>query len=292
MNGKHVIAIIGFLVLIALIIYIASERQRPAEEQPQLLQTVAEDEALLTVQLEKPPRQLLRELKLNRTIIKKDVVSEDEVKKEIIERVPEIPQGKQSRYQAFITPDNADIVSLAGSLPENPVAIYGESVTWTWVSEETLNGVAEKWLKPNEFISGTPTYPNNPLPGEIVSDCSEQANTLVSLMRAKEVPAENIRAVLGLVNFSGETGGHVWVEYWNGQRWIALDATSGPYWDDAAGKKVDSRGIAFNYFAAHEYPSLEIWGYYNDVYYYDPRSGEGNPPQKWKTQQMVLVHKQ
>ncbi len=292
MDGKHVrhvIAIIGFLVLILVIAYIAMEwREIRTQQEPQLLQ-VQEDEELLQVQVQKPPKQILREMKLNRTIIEKDVVSEDEVRREIVRVIPDIPHGKQSRYQAFITPDDSAVTNLAASLPDNPVALYRESVAWTWVSEETLNGVPEKWLKPGEFISDTPAYQNNPLPGEKVSDCSEQANTLVSLIRAKGVQAENIRAVLGLVNFSDEIGGHVWVEYWNGHKWIALDPTSGPYWDDDKGKKVDSGGIAFNYFANHDYPSIEIWSYYNDVYYYDPRSGEGNPPQGWKGQQMILV---
>ena len=290
MDGKHVAALAAIVLLVVLAAYILMLRAQPEEPpaQPQLLQKPGcNGEDLCLVQVEKEPRELLREFKLNRTIIKKDVVGEEEVKQEIQRIAPQVPEGKRSRYQAFITPDAPAVASFASSLPSDPKEIYYEAVRWTWVSEETLNGVQEKWLKPQEFLSDTPTYSSNPTPGSPVSDCSEQANALVSLSRAKGVSAKDVRAVLGLVDFSGEVGGHVWVEYRKDGEWIALDPTSGPYWDDEEGEWVDSRGIAFNYFANHEYPALEIWGYYNDAYYWDPRTGEGNPPQEWRNTQLI-----
>ena len=72
-----------------------------------------------------------------------------------------------------------------------------------WVSERTLNDVIEKWLTPHEFLVDTPDYPTNPVPGRVASDCSEQANTLVSVLRAIGVSPDKVRVVLGEVNFDG-----------------------------------------------------------------------------------------
>lgn len=65
---------------------------------------------------------------------------------------------------------------------------------------------------PHEFLSVTPNYPSNPLKGNAVSDCEEQANTLVSLLRAEGVSADKVRAVVGKVKSRDGEGGHAWVE--------------------------------------------------------------------------------
>ena len=135
---------------------------------------------------------------------------------------------------------------------------------------------------PREFLTNTPAYPTNPVPGQVASDCEEQANTLVSLLRAEGIAARNVRAVLGKVDFGDGEGGHVWVEIMQNGEWLPLEATSGPHWDDEAGEVVPSSGASFSYFSRYEYPSLEVWAYYNDLYYLDPRTGTGNAPASWR----------
>lgn len=135
---------------------------------------------------------------------------------------------------------------------------------------------------PHEFLSATPNYPSNPVKGNAVSDCEEQANTLVSLLRAEGVTADKVRAVIGKVKFGDGEGGHAWVELWQDGEWLPLEATSGSYWDDDEGELVTRCGTAFNHCATHSYNVVEVWGYYNDIYYLDPRTGTGNAPASWQ----------
>lgn len=187
-----------------------------------------------------------------------------------------------SPYQAYVTPNDSAVQTLASGTTSNQQA-YSTAVSWTWVSDQTLHGVSERWLMPHEFLTDTPNDPDNPVPGSVASDCESQAYTLVSLLRAIGVSAQNVRVVVGQVNFSGEIGGHAWVEIYEGGSWFALEATSGPYWDDDEGRLYESNGYPYTYYKTHHYPSIEIWGYFNDNYYYNPSTGQGNAPATWRT---------
>jgi hypothetical protein len=222
---------------------------------------------------------VLQLVELKRTLV--NIVDEDELKGELEIVHPEIPPGKQSRYQLYVTPDDAAVTSLADQV--NGVRdAYETAVQWIWVSEQTLNHARERWLMPHEFLTGTPNYPSNPVRPNVVSDCEEQANTLVSLLRAEGVRAEDVRVVLGKVNFGGQDGGHAWVELMHNGEWLPVEPSSGPYWDDEEGRLVPSTGVPFDYFSTHDYPQVEVWAYYNDYYYLDPRTGEGNAPTSWR----------
>jgi transglutaminase-like putative cysteine protease len=187
-----------------------------------------------------------------------------------------------SPYQAYVTPNDSAVQALASGTTSNQQA-YSTAVQWVWVSDQTLNGVPEKWLYPHEFLTDTPSNENNPVPGHVASDCESQAYTLVSLLRAIGVSAQNVRVVVGQVNFDGEIGGHAWVEINEGGGWFALEATSGPYWDDEESQLHESNGYPYGYYKTHTFPSLEIWGYFNDYYYYNPSTGQGNAPASWQT---------
>ena len=150
------------------------------------------------------------------------------------------------------------------------------------MSEQELNHAADKWLTPKEFLTNTPHYPSNPVKGEEVSDCEEQAHALVSLIRAEGIPPEEVRVALGEIKLGDVEMGHAWVELLSNGRWVALDPSCGPYWDDKAGKLVHRRGVPFDCYASHSYPVLQVWAYYNDIYYLDPRDGSGNAPASWR----------
>ncbi len=186
-----------------------------------------------------------------------------------------------SGYQQYVTPADPAVQSIASTL-SSPQEAYQVAVQWVWVSDQTLHGVQEKWLTPHEFLTQTPNYPTNPVPGKVVSDCESQAYTLVSILRSMGIPATDVRVVVGEVNFSGQIGGHAWVEIMDGTKWLQLEATSGPYWDDEEGKLYDSPGYPYGYFRKHKYPGLEVWAYFNDVYYYNPSTGQGNAPASWR----------
>ena len=150
-----------------------------------------------------------------------------------------------------------------------------------WVSDVTLNEMAEKWLMPHTFLVDTPYYPTNPAKPREASDCEEQANTLVSLLRAEGVEAENVRVVLGLVNVRGTEGGHAWVEVYEDNRWLALEATSGPFYDDDSLRLIERRGFPYGYYKTRTHPSVEIWFYYNDIYYVDFIHNKQNAQSHW-----------
>jgi transglutaminase-like putative cysteine protease len=212
--------------------------------------------------------------------MRKNIIDEEKLKRQLEIVHPVIPPSKQSRYQLYVTPDDSAVEALAEPIDRVKEA-YREAVQWIWVSDQTLHNESEKWLMPHEFLSDTPNYPSNPLKGNAVSDCEEQANTLVSLLRAEGINPEEVRVVLGKVKFEDGVGGHAWVELWHNGEWLPLEATSGPYWDDEEGKLVTKGGTPFAYYANHDYPVIEVWAYYNDIYYLDPRTHSGNAPDSW-----------
>ncbi len=183
-------------------------------------------------------------------------------------------------YQDYITPSDPAITQLS-NLVNGKVEAYRAAVSWVWVSDATLHGEEEKWLTPHVFLQDTPGYQTNPAKPRQASDCEEQANTLVSLLRAEGVSAENVRVVLGEVDFGMEAGGHAWVEVYENGEWLALEATSGPYFDDNSQIMNERKGMSYTYYETRAYPSVEIWFYYNDVYYSDFIHDEENAPGHW-----------
>lgn len=183
-------------------------------------------------------------------------------------------------YQDYVTPLDLTVKQLSNEI-NGKVEAYNVAVSWVWVSDITLNKETEKWLTPYTFLTDTPYYPTNPAKPREASDCEEQANTLVSLLRAEGVEAEDVRVVLGLVNLRGTEGGHAWVEVYEDNRWLALEATTGPFYDDDSDRLVERRGLPYNYYKTHTYSSVEIWFYYNDVYYVDFIHSKQNAPSHW-----------
>ena len=216
--------------------------------------------------LESESGEKIRQLELQRTHL--DVTDFPQLKEYLEDDGWDVQPGQTSMYQQFVTPETATIIALTDTISSAEDA-YNLAVQWTWVADSVLNKKEEKWLKPEEFLTNTPGYASNPIPGSIVSDCSEQANTLVSLLRAIGISAEDVRVVLGEVDFDGSVGGHAWVEFKVEGKWLVLDPTCGPYWDEETNQLVSRDGVGFNYWRNHAYPSNEIWAYYNDVYYTD-----------------------
>ncbi len=180
-----------------------------------------------------------------------------------------------STYQQYVTPTNPIVTSyLATEGITTPQEAYATAIDWIWVADEVLHGVPEQWLLPAAFIADTPTDPDNPVPGSMVSDCESQAYTLVSLLEALTITKENVRVVVGEVNFSGETGGHAWVQLYVEGDWIELEATSGPFWDDENNVLVENNGFPYTFFKTRPYPVVEYWAFFNDRYYYNPDTGQ------------------
>jgi hypothetical protein len=191
-----------------------------------------------------------------------------------------------SNYQKYVTPNDPIVTSYKDSnnINTNQKA-YASAVQWIWVSDQRLHGQLELWLMPSQFIQDTPSDPDNPVPGSMVSDCESQAYTLVSILESIGVSKNNIRVVIGEVNFSGETGGHAWVQLYQDNQWFELEATSGPFYDEDDQKLVNNTGFPYNYFKTHPYPVVEYWAFFNDIYYYNPNTEVKSPdlPLHWLT---------
>ncbi len=218
-------------------------------------------------------KEEIRKQKLNRGLEKKDV-SDD-----VVDVLRNKHLDIEYPFTLYVTPDNVVIQDLAAG--KNLQQLYAESQRWVWISEEDLNGVAEHWFLPEDFILNTPSMSTNPT-GTIASDCSEQANTLASLLIASGESPDNVRVVLGLVDFDGTQGGHAYVEVFRNGRWLALDPTAGDYVENGEYIQLTSY-IRWNYFLFEDYPIVERWYYYNNVYFYDVQSRTGNAPESWKS---------
>jgi hypothetical protein len=189
-----------------------------------------------------------------------------------------------SDYQKYVTPDNTIVQSYTTSNTiDSAINAYSTAVDWIWVSDLTLHKKIEHWLLPAEFITNTPTDPDNPIPGNMVSDCESHAYTLVSLLEILGISKANVRVVIGEVEFEGETGGHAWVQVYENGEWFELDATSGPYWDDDENVLVNNNGFTYSFFKTRPYPVNEYWAFFNDRYYYNPDTGLKSPdlPLHW-----------
>ena len=185
-------------------------------------------------------------------------------------------------YQSYVTPDAPAIEKLASRMKSLQEA-YSTAINWTYVPEEVMYNVADEWTLPETFITETPQDKKNPVPGIPAGDCEEQANTLASLIRAMGVPPEHVRVVLGVVSMGQINKGHVWVELYRDGRWLSLDPSQGPHWDEASGTLIKSNGLSFDYYASHPYPVTDITAYYNDKYYAEVGTSTANVPDLWKS---------
>jgi len=174
-------------------------------------------------------------------------------------------QNNNSYYQAYVTPDADAVISyLEENNLDNKYEIYEAALSWTWVSDERLNDVEEKWLTPTEFLKYTPDYSSNPANGSPASDCEEQANTLVSLMIASgEYDESTVRVAVGEVGFGNISGGHAWVEVYEDGEWLPLDPTDGPYYDDDSCEltSTDTSKTDYDKYRSTVYPAVEVWYY-------------------------------
>ena len=271
-----IVIIAGVLVIVIASVYVVLywENLTPVDKD--------EDENSNLVVLNQQKLQLLRSevtqelksFKMEKIIQRRDLV----LRKENFTQI--------SDYQKYVTPNNPAVKTYQTfNGLTTAEKIYAAAVEWTWVSDQTLHGRSEWWLYPSQFIQDTPTDPDNPVTG-MASDCESQAYTLVSILEALGTQKSNVRVVVGEVNFSGEIGGHVWVQLYENGEWFELEATSGPFWDDDDQKLVNNNGFLFSYFKTHPYPVVEYWAFFNDQYYYNPDNNKKSPglPAHWETE--------
>jgi hypothetical protein len=191
--------------------------------------------------------------------------------------------GTMSHYQSFVTPDNQTILDAAAQY-STIEDIYDQANAWLYVSDPLLNGETDVWLSPEDFLTSTPHYETNPVPGTVAGDCEEQANTLVSILRAAGISAEDVRVVLGrLPNDENPAKGHVWAEILLNGGWTALDPSQGPQWNDNLGLITLYKGKDFEYYRNHDYPVTDVIAYYNDLYFLDVENNTGNAPETWSS---------
>jgi transglutaminase-like putative cysteine protease len=188
--------------------------------------------------------------------------------------------ARELTLQEYVTPDDEAVKAMADDI-DGIEDTYDVAGRWIYISDEDLNRLADKWYTPHEFLVDSPYYPANPIQGKAAGDCEEKANTLVSLLRAEGIAPEDVRVVLGEVTFNNIKTGHAWVEIFYNSRWLALDPSWGPYWNAGSGKLVDRKAVPFDYYAGHNYPVIQVWVYYNDVYYLDARNNTGSFPGSW-----------
>lgn len=266
-----IIVVIGLVVISTAIVYVIFNNDffKTIEEEIDLQPGILSRQDLV---LKNEVRDEIKKFEMIKRIKKRDLI----LNKENFTQI--------SNYQKYVTPDTKTISDYIQSQGIGSYQdAYKTAVNWTWVSDQKLHGISEKWLYPHQFITTTPNMPSNPIFGYMVSDCESQAYTLVSIIETLGFSKQNIRIVVGEVNFSGEIGGHAWIQVYEDDEWFEIEATSGPYWDEDNNKHVESNGFPYMYFKTHPYPVEEYWAFFNDKYYYNPDSGQKSSdlPSHW-----------
>lgn len=197
----------------------------------------------------------------------------------------EVKQGKLEEKpnvsispQFFITPNDATIKNLASG--KDRKSIYEYVASTTWVPDRKVFGSIEYWQLPKDFIEVTPDLETNPVAGKPVSDCSEKANTLVSMLRASGIPPEEVRVVLADVDF-GIISGHAYVEILENGKWLVLEPSSGPFWNQDTNEVINRQSLPYGYFEIVPYPVVKVYYRYNDQFFQDLTQGKGNAPETW-----------
>lgn len=149
--------------------------------------------------------------------------------------------------RSYVRPDDPEVQQLAEQLQTVEDIYY-------WVGQNIVPEIDpenSEWLYPAEAIQRRS------------GDCGDMASLLVSLFRAKGIPAENVRVVIGrptvVVYIDDEpvgfTGDHAWVELLYHGRWLALDSSVRPT-------------LPFDYYAESSHPLSHKWTcWFNDKYY-------------------------
>lgn len=284
---------LGLVFIIPMVLYIGFRLWQPSDSYAHFRKGMKvifgkNSNALVDEFLPRPgmPTKDVSKYELERLADSEGLVGADNVDKYIEGGNPAqttLAPGQVSNFQSFVTPEDPVVQELAAG--KTPEEIYAIALRWIWIEDQVLNGVPEKWLLPRDLLTLTPNMRTNPNPGRVSSDCESQAYSLVSALRAAGVPPEYVRVVLGQVNFNGVSGGHAWVELYDDEvgEWFQLEATSGSYYNSAQRQLYESEGLPFNYYRKYQYPSVEIWNYFNDEYFWDNKRQQGTIPENWLT---------
>lgn len=150
--------------------------------------------------------------------------------------------------RSYIRPDDLEVQQLAEQLQTVEDIYYwvGQNIAFEPEPENF-----DEWQYPAQVIQR----------GR--GDCEDIVFLLVSLFRAKGIPAENVRVVVGrptvVVYINDEPlsfpSDHIWVELLYHGRWLALDPSVRPL-------------LSFNHFLTDPHPLAEKWiSKFNDIYY-------------------------
>ena len=203
--------------------------------------------------------------------------------KDILEEQYKPLPGQKDVRQSFVTPQNPVILQLAEEYPTPRKAYNYAVMNWVYVSDNVLWGVNEYWMKPEDFITKTPSMPTNPT-NEIASDCEEKANTLASILIAQ---GEEARVCIGEVDSGNGSGGHAWVEIWEDGKWLQLELASSKEYNEET-KKIETLYVfPYDMFKEEIYPVIEYWACYNDRYYIDFIEKKSNAPATWETEDSI-----
>jgi len=301
-NTGLIIALIASGIVITIlssaIIYLLVRDDSTDSKKPSSVEeTVKEEPKSKSSQSErkKVPQDKIKEVGLDNVIRKQGVLEPEKLDKYIEEELPketeeELEGGQISYYQSFVTPNDPAVKSLAKG--KNYEQIYEKAKQWMWIDDKVLNGEIDKWFKPNYFLTKTPRMLTNPAMGSVASDCESQGYTLTSLLRAAGMPAEDVRAVFGKVDF-GTPGGHIWVEVYDKKLggWFQLEPSCGRSYDEKAKKILESKGLPYDYFQMYNYPSVEKYAMFNDKYFLSFSQNKSNAPKKWSDSDTVKKKK-
>ncbi|HLD17734.1 MAG TPA: transglutaminase-like domain-containing protein [Patescibacteria group bacterium] len=201
------------------------------------------------------------------------------------------PGMSESQYVAytmgFVTPSDSAVVGEAKKYATID-DLYTAMQKRPWESDTNLFGCADKFQKPNYYLTTSPTLESNMMCGLAAGDCDDKANAFASLLIASGLfDRSEVRVAMGTVQFGSrptDIGGHAWTEVYLGDHWIPVDATVGVSCNDNGACTPYQPGFDWDYFNYTTYPVIEYWGWANDQWSYivSTKQASSGLPAYWK----------
>ena len=235
---------------------------------------------------------------IGKAIVAKDITNRTEITKMLEEKMKERKlSGEEidviSPYQLYVTPNDKEVQNSVKNLNNYQAVLDFTLQELAWIADSEFTPYLEKagvevqsedenWLTPAELLIITKDV--DPVKSVLKSDCSEQANYLVSALIAKGYDPEKVRVILAQVDFGGgDIGGHAFAQYYDEQYqvWVPLDPTMGISIEEGELLEgIDS--IAMDYFLTHDYGVKEMWYAYNNQYFLNfEDQKDSNAPNSW-----------
>jgi Transglutaminase-like superfamily len=144
--------------------------------------------------------------------------------KSLILEVAQAKQGDVGTRPVVVTPELREYLAPNAIVQSDDVEVLRIAREVVGDEKDIARAAAKlrSWVTDHMKLDlGIAVAPASEVARNLRGTCMAYSVLLASLLRAAEIPS---RVVMGYVYLSSIWGGHAWVEYWTGDRWLSLDA--------------------------------------------------------------------